>query len=138
MAAQCVSMSLAARPTPTVAGAKRSAFCAGARLAPLRAANGALLTARSRQAAVSVQARATKAKDAAGAQITVDVEKPLGLVGAAARMEAAAAGCWTRAACRRRRCRLRCRHSRRLHTCAAVPTGRRCWTRAKAPRAASR
>lgn len=73
-----VSVSLARCPAPAVQGAKRSAFCAGAaRLAAPRAATGALLSAR-RQAAV-VEARGAKTS-AAGQQVTVDVEKPLGLV----------------------------------------------------------
>lgn len=72
------SKAVLARPVPGVQSAKRSTFFAGsASLAPPRAQNGAMLSARV-QKAVKIEARA--AKSTAGAQITVDVEKPLGLV----------------------------------------------------------
>jgi rubredoxin len=61
-----------------VSGARKSAFFAGsAAMAAPRAATGALASAR-RQTVV-IEARASKASTA-GQQITVDVDKPLGLV----------------------------------------------------------
>ena len=80
MATACVAAPAVARPTMAVSGARKSAFFAGsAAMAAPRAATGALASAR-RQPAV-IEARASKASTA-GQQITVDVDKPLGLVGA--------------------------------------------------------
>lgn len=74
-----VAAPAAARPVAAVSAAKRSSFVTGsARLsAAPRAQTGALLSARARQAA-TIEARASKT--AAGKQIQVDVEKPLGLI----------------------------------------------------------
>lgn len=77
MASACLAAPAVARPTMAVSGARKSAFFAGsAAMAAPRAATGALASAR-RQTAV-IEARASKAS-AAGQQITVDVDKPLGL-----------------------------------------------------------
>ena len=104
--AATLSMSAAmVRPAaPAVASTKRSAFAAGgAVVAAPRAASGALLTARARKT-FAVEARATKGS-AAGQQVTVDVEKPLGLVGAAQRRgETRAGGTRGRGALCFRRC----------------------------------
>ncbi|KAL4853843.1 hypothetical protein ACK3TF_005218 [Chlorella vulgaris] len=78
MAAALAACPTVARPGTTInVAARRSSFYSGsARLtAAPRAANHALVAARARQA-VTVEARAAKA----AGQITVDVEKPLGLV----------------------------------------------------------
>ncbi|KAI7835614.1 hypothetical protein COHA_010491 [Chlorella ohadii] len=78
MASACLAAPAVARPTMAVSGARKSAFFAGsAAMAAPRAATGALASAR-RQTAV-IEARASKASTA-GQQITVDVDKPLGLV----------------------------------------------------------
>ncbi|EFN51196.1 hypothetical protein CHLNCDRAFT_141372 [Chlorella variabilis] len=75
--AVAATTSCVARPVACVSAAKRSSFFAGtARLSVPRAQSGALVSARARKAA-TVEARST---GRGGQQITVDVEKPLGLV----------------------------------------------------------
>lgn len=141
-AALVAPAAVAARPAAPVAGVSRSAFYSGARLAP-RATSGALLSARARAPAV-IEARAAKGS-ATGQQITVDVEKPLGLVG----------GGWGRGwagfelphACRQRERQhvsgaaplllgaMHGAHMAPMHVFCVAPCCR-CWTRAAAPRAA--
>lgn len=142
---------------PQMAGAKSSAFCSGVRLVAAPRPTGAI--AARRQAAAAPVTVARGAKGAAAQQITVDVEKPLGLVRGGVWSVQAAPACRLLAACLRS-------HAGGTHAAAGAPLaapalhalrlavpapthpsrapqtptlpGRRCWTRAKARAEASR
>ena len=78
MAAAALSTNFARPAAPAVASARATFFTGSVSMAPPRAQLAASRAQRAR-VAVAVVARATKGSTA-GQQITVDVEKPLGLV----------------------------------------------------------
>lgn len=81
--ASALSTTLARPSVAPVTGARQSAFMAGTSARVAFAAPRPAVAAARRQA-VAVEARGAKTS-AAGQQVTVDVDKPLGLVGAAGR-----------------------------------------------------